>query len=290
MVVGLRPLTLSLLLSAAALAGCSGDTSGNDPTLRDAEEAAQDLNVQATSNTGVIRGIVVDESIKPIAGVAVRVLPADRETATNEEGAFGFDNLEPGTYFLTTTKDGYSTIQQSVDVIAGQSDPPIVRVQVQTIPKATPFIEAFQVRLYFSGAVSTPVLLVRAGDLVGDEGTFFFELDITPNGTLAQAEFQWEPTTALGSNLFIGGGTYIGDDDLDVNSASGPSVLVLRANATEDGDTADKVAYNMWSGDFEDPPAAYVQQSVDAFVHVFHNFLPREGWTFTADGEHPLPP
>jgi hypothetical protein len=23
---------------------------------------------------------------------------------------------------------------------------------------------------------------------------------------------------------------------------------------------------------------------------MFHNFAPREGWRFTVDGEHPLPP
>jgi hypothetical protein len=275
---------------AALLAGCAGGA-GDDATasLKEAEAAAENLEVEATATTGVIRGIVVDDALRPLAGANV-TLAGGSSTQTTEAGAFGFDGLEPGTYFLTASLADFTTVQQSAEVEAGVSDPALVRILLVAIPRQTPFIEAFQERMYVSGAVSTPVLLVRASDLIGEEGNFSFRIDITPNGTVAQAEFSWESTSPLGENLLIGGGTYDGDDALDTNDASGSSVLVLRANATQDGETADSVRYNMWAGDFDDPPAAYFQQHVDAFVHVFHNFRPDEGWLFTRDGAHPLPP
>jgi hypothetical protein len=274
---------LAALLAASLLAGCAeGGGDGLDA-------AAAGLDVEATATTGVIRGVVVDEAVRPIAGAKV-VLADGTETTSNDKGAFGFDGLQPGLHFMTASALDHATVQQSVDVVAGDSDPAPVRVLLQSIPRATPFIEAFSSRLYFAGAVSTPVVLVRLGDMVGDEGNYAIEVPIEPNGTVAQAEFVWEPSSPLGEAIWFGGGTYAGDEDVDEVEAAGPSPVVLLASATKGGDTADKVVYHMWSDGGGQPLSAHAQQSVDAFVHVFHNFLPNDGWLFTRDGAHPLPP
>ena len=272
------------LLAATVLAGCS-DGGGDDLA-----KAAAELDVAATATTGVIRGVTVDEALRPIAGAAVQLV-GGAATTSNDDGAFGFEGLPPGTYFLTVSADGYAAVQQSAEVLAGVSDPEPLRVLLAAVPRLEPFIEALAARLYVIGAVSTPVVFVRLGDVVGDEGNFAFDLPVTPNGTLAQAEFLWEPSTPLGQELWVGGGTYAGDDDVDEVDGAGPSPLVLRANATDGGDTADRVFFHMWSDDAPGQPVGlHLQQRVDAFVHVFHNFRPGDGWTFARDGPHPLPP
>lgn len=289
--LGQRPVLVFLsTLGAALLAGCSGGAGdGASASLKEAEIAAENLAVEATATTGVIRGVVVDDALRPLPGATV-TLNNGASTDTTQEGAFGFDALEPGTYFLTASLTDYTTVQQSAEVVAGVSDPALMRVLLTAIPRLTPFIEAFSANLYVMFTASTPVILLRVGDLVGDEGNYAFTLEITPNGTVAQAEFIWESQSPLSETLLIGGGTYEDDEDLDVDSASGPSGLFLRANATEDGQTANNVRYNMWAGTFDDPPAVYLQQKVEAFVHVFHNMRPDEDWRFSRDGEHPLPP
>lgn len=283
--MGMRAWLAWIVVLSTGLAGCAGSGDG----LSDAERAARDLQIQATATTGVVRGVVVDQALRPLAGATV-VLAGGAETTSNEAGAFGFDDLEPGTYFLTASLDYHTTVQQSADVVAGVSDPSIVRILLTAIPRLTPFVEAFQAKMYVIGAISTPVVLLRLGDELGEEGDYSFRLDITPNGTVAQAEFAWESQSPLSETLLIGGGTYLDGERVDTSEAVGASPLVLLANATDADETSDNVRYNMWAGDFDDPPAVYLQQKVDAFVHVFHNFRPEPGWMFTSDGAHPLPP
>jgi hypothetical protein len=94
----MRVVALVALLAAALLAGCSGsnpsDKSSTEPTF-------DDLGLQATSSTGVIRGVVVDDAIRPVAGATVSLTgESTGETVSTAAGTFGFDALAPGTYFL----------------------------------------------------------------------------------------------------------------------------------------------------------------------------------------------
>lgn len=76
------------------LAGCS---QGGSPD--EADVNLPDLGLEATATTGLIRGVVVDEAIRPIEGakISLQAGSASQETTTTPEGAFGFDGLEPGT-------------------------------------------------------------------------------------------------------------------------------------------------------------------------------------------------
>src|ERR1041385_3354718 len=106
---GLR-LTLAILLSATALAGCA-TKAGSDPTD---EKALEGLKVEATATTGVVRGIVVDTAVRPLAGVdlALRASPTKvLHTNSSATGAFGFQGLESGTYFIKASKPGYAEVQ-----------------------------------------------------------------------------------------------------------------------------------------------------------------------------------
>src|ERR1041385_8203063 len=97
----------ALLLASVAFAGCAG--SARSPS----GDPLQDVHVAATATTGVIRGIVVDIAIHPVAGA--RTL----RTNSSATGAFGFQGLPAGTYFIEAHRRGYATSRTGVDVEAG---------------------------------------------------------------------------------------------------------------------------------------------------------------------------
>src|SRR5688572_410097 len=97
----LRP-GLALSVCLVLLAGCAAN-SGGEPGPASTAGDFSDLDVDATETTGVLLGVVVDETIRPIAGASVVLQggPAgDKKATTDQEGRFAFDDLEPGTYFL----------------------------------------------------------------------------------------------------------------------------------------------------------------------------------------------
>src|SRR5258707_12930889 len=104
-----RPIAAFLL--ASLLAGCSSNSS--NPTTDQAAQAANDIPLQATQDTGVIRGIVVDTGVRPLGNVLITVTagPFSKATNTTTGGAFGLDGLKPGTYFVKSAKLGFRECQ-----------------------------------------------------------------------------------------------------------------------------------------------------------------------------------
>ena len=187
------PLLVIALLLAGSIAGCADNNNGakkpESASLKEAEKAANDLDVQATDTTGVIRGVLVDDALRPLAGAAVQLQGGGNAT-TNEAGAFGFDGLEAGTYFLSASKDGYATIQQAVEVVAGNSNPDTVKVLLAAVARATPFVEALSAKMFISGSAWVDGgggVTVGGGGVLSD-GNWNFQVNIQPNGTIAQTE------------------------------------------------------------------------------------------------------
>jgi hypothetical protein len=135
----IQPLFVLAVLSAAVLAGCSGG--GSDDPLAGAGDEAPELEV--TETTGGIRGIVVDQAIVPVINARV-VLSGGKNTTTDEEGLFRFIGLEPGDYFVSVTKPGYEAVQQSAAVLAGVADPPLVKVLLNRLTTAQPYIDYYK--------------------------------------------------------------------------------------------------------------------------------------------------
>src|SRR5688572_33036463 len=103
-----------LLLALLALAGCSGDAGG--PAAEGL--GAQASTVEATATTGGIRGVVVDDAVRPIAGAEVKVQGSDKTTTSDSSGLFTISGLEAGTYVVLASHPLYDQVQQTVPVEA----------------------------------------------------------------------------------------------------------------------------------------------------------------------------
>lgn len=307
-----KPLLVVLGLLCAALAGCS-DEKAKDPV---ADADFSDLDLEATPDTGVVRGVVVDAAIVPVAGATVRLL--EEEVTTDEGGVFGFDLVPPGSHFLRVEKPGYLPTQQTVQVEANLAEPPVVKVLLERDPISTPYLEIYQ----FDGFIECSVSVVLVGlALCNQAGSandvFIQEYDLGRVPTFLQSEMVWDSTQAVSDEMTLllsapGESTLLDN----YGESEGPSPQVVNANQTTlehyDVGSGNTLMIRVFNAPIEGtrPPdvvngddcvdrpvlggcltgvGATVNQEFTVFSHVFHNFLPPEGWQFTVDGE-PVPP
>ena len=302
---------LLALVAAALLPGCSDGGGGSK------DDAAFDgLGLSASATTGIIRGVVVDEAIRPVAGVAV-VLQTElgpQTAETREDGLFGFDSLPAGTYFMEATKPGFITTQSSADVVPGEAEPPITKIRMVLDPLTTPYFTAFswsgfiecsfRVRDSVANeqdpAIGGTGLGVNAcsGQLNQDSEYETPSFDEMPD--LVQGELVWESTQTFGSGLsFVVGPPSC--DDIKWGRADGPSPLVIKLNATtlegdlpgdDDFEPADGMCYRVfsWVADETSGSVGIVtSQRYEAYFHAFYNFEPAVDWQFSLHGPPVIP-
>ena len=74
-----------------------------------------------TASQGTLTGLVTDQQGATIPGAAVKITDAttnsSRETLTNETGRYTIPNIQPGTYIVTVTKQGFTTAKLTGQVI-----------------------------------------------------------------------------------------------------------------------------------------------------------------------------
>ena len=282
----MRAFALVALLATSLLAGCADGNGGNSAT-----EPTFDLGLTATSSTGVIRGVVVDDAIRPIPGATVVLSGGDSsgQTTTNAEGLFGFSTLVPGTYFLSISKPGYFTTQQSADVVAGVAEPDIVKVLLAIDVANLPFTElltwtAFLQCGAFLVAGSLNPCAAADSDNVHD---FAFGGGRIPD--MVHVEAYWEGTQPAGNYLSMG---FYDPESLASNwkSIDGTSPLIIQANGTEIqdalGDDANHTTVRLFPGGGPDGtnPTLVLNQRYEVYVTNFYGFVPREGWSIVVDG------
>lgn len=192
---------VALLLIATVLAGCADP---DEAPVDDVEKRFDDVDgPKATAETGVIRGIVLDEAISPVADVDVAIIGTQHSTTTDDEGIFLFGDLEPGTYFLSAARAGFNTTQTSVTVVAGVDRPAIVKVQLPRDPTSGPYVTLLQ----FDGIIQCSVRTVVVGyplcSALGVDEDFqrYYTADKVP--TWIQSEMTWEGTQALGDEMSL---------------------------------------------------------------------------------------
>lgn len=92
----------------------------------------------AQTTTGVIRGVVTDESGAVLPGVTLtlrgRAVPGAPTTVSNETGAYRFPNLPPGSYDITAELSGFTTSAQTgIQVSLGGTAEVSVALKVSTL-------------------------------------------------------------------------------------------------------------------------------------------------------------
>jgi hypothetical protein len=284
----MRAVLVAGLVALAMLAGCSDGKDGDGVPAALVPEA-QELGLQATKETGVIVGVVLDRTLKPLPGATVRLgagSPLEGlSNTTNDRGAFGFDKLPPGVYVLHVTKSGYNATTAAASVVAARKDPEAVKVLLDKLPGTDPFVEYRNGVLSVTGA-GGPVVGVRTPSAT-EEGTFSVRWEVTPGARFVQGELHWAPTTPAGTTMYFYCGLYDVDapDDYEAEGVMGSSPLVVRL-AVEQPARKQTAYCGVWpDGDLV---SVAVEQRLDVYAAVFHNMEPEAGWTLGEHGPHPL--
>jgi hypothetical protein len=311
------------------LSGCSGKKDGTATVEGMDGTEVEFVDVKATADTGIIRGVVVDEAIRPIPGAQVSVNTSDKTLVTNTStsGAFGFEGLKPGTYFVKAQKLGFTGVQTSVEVVAGVQDVKVVKIALEVDKSyVKPYYNVVKYDGFVECTTSVLVLCGLPNLLTGDNITndrFTWDQYFEDNATLIQSEMFWESTQAASTALYFEMETLdsgcTGDGTL-VNRTSGDSPIYTRVfnDQVQEASigTQCPIYYSIFSGDAVasqaggtnptcrvptglPPPApsqtpcvgvgATVQQSFTMVIHSFYGFMPSPTWRFSTEG-HPVAP
>ncbi len=90
-----------------------------------------------------LRGVVVDEAIRPVKDATVEVVGANGTLlSTGTDGTFTLPCLADGAYVLVVRQPLYGDVQQTVEVRHESGEPPIVKVQLTRVVFGTPYAVA----------------------------------------------------------------------------------------------------------------------------------------------------
>lgn len=295
-----------LVVAALAFAGCAQD---RDQT----EEATEGPQVEV----GELHGVVVDDTIQPLAGATVTAGPGDLQATTDRNGSFVFRDLDPGTYTLTATLDGYLESTVVGSVLRDRASP-VVKIILPIDTEQLAFVSPYTFKGLFEcgGGIDDITcsnvniitwVVLGLGNVTNDRSLFLQWIDGPP--TYLQTELVWESTQPLGDSLgfAVGGAT---EEQLSTGMATthnytfGPSPLVLTIPQPELNDSGigvdrallTQVVPAPWQDIpggcvIYDPcgPGVQAMQPFETFTHAFYGFKPEDGWQFSIDGT-PSPP
>ena len=314
----MRPAVAFLAVVSLLVSGCAGSPASDDGSPAGDGTAFDDIDVAATATTGVLLGVVVDETIRPIGDATVTLtLPGGglKNQTTDDEGRFAYDGLEPGTYFIAVTHLLHHGAQTSAEVVAGDSDPPIVRVQLTRLFDQEPFSEVLQ----FEGFIQCGYVLVILSSLCVNDYTTL----VVPGGVYPQAretldnrgyrtavgpgwqsmvyDLVWEPTAqATGDEMFLLVSFFNRTASDAYANVGGTSPVLLRIDVGVVGEGSQGIGDDegeiippeghpdlyAFAGVEGDLVAAGFNQKFQVFQHNFYYGAPPEGWSF-ANGDAP---
>lgn len=302
----MRSVALIAVLLLSLLAGCAGDEAA---PVDDDEQIFEDFDDDIAADKGQIRGVVVDATITPIADAVVTIRNTELSMTTNQDGAFLFSDLEPGAYFLEIQKTGYTPIQTSTQVTAGEV-PDILRVQLEADPQSLPVANTVSQNGYTGCSFLFGITSLRwACDDIDSPEMVRVDTGMETPPDAIQAEMRWEATQLLGNEMrmFVRNGNgpdeTINRDYIGLISGASPLTCYAKLGASCSDDTG--LSNDTWTGWVHIDGAAgcangcvptplggaglgvMVGQHYEAFFTTFVNMLPDEGWTFIADGAHP---
>jgi len=287
LVVRLASIAVAMALAALVLSGCS--SKGNGAAAEPTPQAFE--NLQVTATTGAIRGLVVDEAVRPVANATVKLGGGNGTKTSDAQGAFVFTDLAAGDYFLSVSKPGYFSTQASASVVAGVAEPPVVKVQLKIDAASQPYTEVLEWKAFLQCGAWAVVVTTNPCALTGSDNVHSFPFGGNRTPDFAQGEAVWEGTQPLGNYLDFS----INDPAAtvpgackEVNSVS-PAIL----NMTPDemtkcmGKDPTELVYKVFPGaspGTPPTPTVVLNQNYNIFVTYFYGFTPKAGWSLAADG------
>lgn len=298
-------------------AGCSSGNGGGDPV---ADTGFDDVDVQATATTGILLGVVVDATIRPLPGADVGAVGPDGELkmATSDEGGrFAFDGLAPGTYLLRATLLNYREAQTTADVVAGDQDPRINKILLERLFSQEPFSEGLEFEGFIAcgfhaGTVApcvtdfTQVLGPCGGGcyppartIMGDKRDYVTSIGAGWQQLVIELTFKPSAQATSSEMGFVVSHPNRTGAAHSFGSADGPSPIRWQADVGEEaaGGASQEptmipaegwpdllVFSNVRSG--SQPAAVTVNQAFHIYQHNFYYGKPKEGWAI-ANGDSP---
>ncbi len=262
------------MLALVGLAGCAGAPINVD------EEPDAFQHAKATSTTGAIKGVVVNDTIVPVIGATVKVTPGDLEAVTDEDGAFILNDLEPGVYFITASAEHHGDAQASVEVLAGQASDTI-RIMIPYFPPPVPYYVEQVTSLFMDWAINANGNRVVLGGVTG-QGSFRLNQETGANMSWIQTELVWDAAQPLTDNLRLDSSLR----DADASQAvQGTSPLLVAYDSDTIVPTATGMTGVLWVAPSAGTPIGLtVQQKAEVYTHAFYHMLPPTGWTLSGDG------
>ncbi len=313
-------LLVAFMLVAVALSGCA------DPAPANAQEEPEKFqDVEVADDKGVIRGVIIDTEIRPVADATIAIKNLGLETQSDEDGLFLFTDLEPGAYFLDVQKVGYGKVQSSTQVQAGVDKPEMLRIQVELNPSELPSAQTLYYEAFISCGFKTLNFVWDAGscDPTGaagmrdrDNSMGVFDAGRPDAPSHFQSEVFWKANQPLSSGLVTiqcnrdNAGCTSGTGSDRICNIRGESPLICRVNnnvASEDigggGNNFTTINDgNGWNQQFAIglfsncgvqcvPGTVWgvgvaIDQEVAFYVTLFYNHIPEEDWEFIDEGEY----
>jgi hypothetical protein len=296
-----------LAILGLLLSGCSG----NDGK-QDADEDLFDDAPQAALGKGLIRGLVLTPALVPVPGATIQMTSSGLNENSDENGAFVFADLEPGSYFLEVSKPGWTTVQQQAEVVADEQEPPIVKVAIDRLPGSFPRAVTLQQDGFISCSVGTPRTYSSCAiDAIGQEENpeIYYTIDGVPSAI--QTEIIWDSTQPTGDWLYVVQGFCTCDGGVpdlveeggarfnETESATSPYVArasnayLKEWNVGSDPSVAQLVVSVSSSGpepETTNGSGVALNQAFSVYATFFYNIPePDPAWTFGANGPYPVP-
>lgn len=293
------PRGFALCLTVILVSGCVGGTdpgSGSAASSTSSAPPPPAAPPEVTADTGSVRGIVVDDELRPLVGASVGILKTNTETRTDEGGAFTINGVAPGTVAVTAQALGYEAAARSVDVAAGQvawanftlQPVAIDETYVNAIPRVA-FLDLGQHQLdllVLSSLNRTCHDCKHPFFLVDDPGGFMVEYVFTPT-------IPW-PTGRLVicATLYR---NYVGDSPFANNAANAGSFMSVNClpdhgNVTLQNDKSptctscvrrpkDQITLYVTGSGYNAGDLPNVQQKLEIWVSISHKGPIPEGYT-----------
>jgi hypothetical protein len=220
----------------------------------------------------------------------VKIASLNLTKRTTVSGAFSFSKLKPGTYFLEAAKLGFSKVQTSTVVVAGDDSPPLVKIQLAEDLATRPFWEIQQWKAFLQCGAWAVAVTTNPCAFTGSDNVhrFIFGGNRTPD--FSQGEVLWSGTQPLGNYLSFS----IHDPKTStssckgVNAASPAKLNMTKAEIVKCWAEKQYMDYKIFPGatpGTPPTPTIVINQDYRVYVSYFYGFSPRAGWMFVKDGE-----